>query len=393
MSDESDATGGRPARVQTLLAHGGLDPHGYHGFVNPPVVHASTVLYPDVETTRTRAQRYTYGRSGTPTTDALCDLVSALEGAEKTVLAPTGLAACTVAIAAMVKAGDRILVVDNVYNPTRKFCDGFLTRFGVETVYFDPTDLQTFRTLLEQPTAVVFFEAPGSVTFEMCDVPAIIALAKAAGAVTMMDNSWATPLFFRPLEHGCDLSIHAATKYLAGHSDLLLGTVAGNGEVIAQVRKTWDEWGENAAPDDVYMTLRGMRTLDVRMERHQRNARIVAEWLAADSRVSRVLYPALPGAPGHNLWKRDFDGASSLFAITFKGRPDADVVTFVDSLRLFGIGYSWGGFESLATLQPAHAMRVTMDWPQDEAVVRLHVGLDDPADLIEDLDQAMAHLG
>ena len=384
----------RPPRWRraTTITHGGLEPKAFHGFVNPPVVHASTVLYPNVEATRTRTQRYTYGRSGTPTTDALCEVVSALEGAEKTVLAPTGLAACTVAIASAVKAGDRVVVLDNIYAPTRAFCDGFLARFGVETVYVDPLDPDAVAAALDGGAAVLMLEAPGSLTFEMPDIPRLAALGKAAGATVIMDNTWATPLFFRPLENGCDLSIQAATKYFAGHSDLLLGTVAGSGEAIARVRKTWDEWGEHVGPDDVFATLRGIRTLDVRLERHQKNARIVAEWLAADRRVGTVYYPALPGAPGHEIWARDFDGATGLFGVGFKGRTEAEIARVVDTLKLFAIGYSWGGFESLATLPPVNLSRSATHWPDDEPIVRLNIGLEDPDDLIEDLDQAMSHL-
>jgi cystathionine beta-lyase len=391
MSDQASRPG-RRHRIATTLVHGGLDPDGFHGFVNPPVVHASTVLFPDVETTRTRNQRYTYGRRGTPTTDALCDTVSQLEGAERTVITPSGLSACTVALAAVVGAGDRVLVVDNIYAPTRSFCDGFLKRFGVEAVYFDPLDRAAFDTLLETAPAAVFLEAPGSITFEMPDIPALTGAAKAAGATVLMDNTWATPLYFRPLEHGVDLSIQAATKYFGGHSDLLLGTVAGHGEAIAAVKRTWDEWGENVGPDDVFMALRGIRTLDVRLERHWRNALQIARFLDSDPRVSRVLYPALDGAPGHEIWARDFDGATGLFSVTFREAPEESVAGFVDSLELFGIGYSWGGFESLATLQPVPRMRSATRWPQDEHVVRLHIGLEDPADLMEDLDRALARV-
>jgi cystathionine beta-lyase len=379
-------------RRATTIARGGLHPEAFHGFVNPPVVHASTVLYPDIEATRTRKQRYTYGRSGTPTTDALEEVVSALEGAERTVLAPTGLAACAIPLAAVTKAGDRVLVVDNIYSPTRQFCDRYMRRFGVEAVYFDPLDIDTYHAELSHGAAAVFLEAPGSLTFEMPDIPLLARLAKDAGAAVLMDNTWATPVYFRPLEHGVDLSIQAATKYFAGHSDLLLGTVAGNGEMIEKTRQCWDDWGMHVAPDDVYMTLRGIRTLEVRLERHQTSARIVAEWLAADPRVHRVLYPALPDAPGHAIWKRDFSGATGLFGITFKGPGEADVARFVEALSLFGIGYSWGGFESLATMPPVNKARSATRWPEDEHVVRLNIGLEDPMDLLEDLDRALRAL-
>lgn len=391
MDDETDAR--KTRRIATTLTHAGRDPAAFHGFINPPVVHASTVLFPTVQDNWNRAQRYTYGRSGTPTTDALCDVMNALEGSEKTVLAPTGLAACTVALASALKAGDRALITDNVYMPTRTFADGFLARFGVEIVYFDPLDHAAYERELEKGAAAVFLEAPGSHTFEVADLPFLNAKAKAAGATTMIDNTWATPLYFRPLEHGIDLSIHAATKYLGGHSDLLFGTVSGNGEAIANVRATWDQWGENVGPDDVYSVLRGVRTLHVRMAHVQHNARIVAEWLAGDSRVGRVLYPALPGAPGHEIWKRDFDGASGLFAVGFKGRSVEAVASFVNALKIFGIGASWGGFESLALMPKVNRMRSATKWDEDEPLVRLNIGLEDPADLIADLDQALDTLG
>ena len=379
-------SGETPLNTATRLVHSGHDPADYHGFVNPPVVHASTILYPNVQATVDRTQKYTYGRKGTPTTEALCEVVSGLEGAERTVLTGSGLTACALALFAVTGAGERIIVVDNIYNPTRQFCDGQLARFGVATTYVDCGSEEALQAALDEgPVSAVFLEAPGSASFEMIDIPARAAQAKAAGATVLMDNTWATPLFFRPLDHGVDLSIQAATKYFAGHSDLLMGTIAGNGEAIAKVHKAAQHWGMNVGPDDVFMTLRGIRTLDVRLERHQRNARIVAEWLSAHPAVHRVLYPALPGAPGHEIWKRTMTGASGLFAITFKGDVRRGVEAFVDNLSLFGIGYSWGGFESLAVVQPVPNMRSCTEWPADEHVVRLHSGLEDPADLIADL--------
>ncbi|MEM0906915.1 MAG: cystathionine beta-lyase [Pseudomonadota bacterium] len=386
MSDDSKDAPRKALRRATNIVRTGLKPMEYHGFVNPPVVHASTVLFPDVDTMARKGQRYTYGRSGTPTTDALTDIVNELEGADATVLAPTGLAACTVALAAVVKSGDHILVVDNIYHPTRAFCDGFLSRYGVTTHYVDGQDLDAVETALTRPIAAVFLETPGSLTFEMIDVPKIAEMARAAGAVTLMDNTWATPIYFQPLAHGVDLSIQAATKYFAGHSDLLLGTIAGKAELMAKVRKCWDEWGLHVGPDDVFLTLRGMRTLDVRLERHQRNTRLVSEWLSARKEVAQVLYPALPGAPGHALWARDFKGATGLMGITFKDVPRDKVKAFVNGLGLFGIGASWGGFESLATLASLGSIRTAKPWPRDEHVVRLNIGLEDPQDLIEDLE-------
>lgn len=389
MLDDASQKSRQSLRRATQIVHEGLDPAGFHGFVNPPVVHASTVLFPNVETLINRNQKYTYGRSGTPTTDALCSLVSALEGADDTVLAPTGLAACTLALGAVVSQGDQVVVVDNIYRPTRTFCDHVLPSYGISTTYVDPHDLDGFaKALGERKTGAVFLEAPGSHTFEMCDIPAMAKMARDAGAVSIMDNTWATPVFFQPLAHGVDLSIQAATKYFGGHSDLLLGTIAGNGELIAKVRRYWDAWGMHVGPDDVNLTMRGIRTLDVRLERHQHNARIVAEWLSAHPAVAKVLYPALPGAPGHEIWKRDFTGASGLFGIVFDGAFEP-VATFIDGLRLFGIGASWGGFESLVLPSRLEGARTATALKEDEHYVRLHIGLEDPRDIIEDLEQSL----
>ncbi|MEM6762782.1 MAG: cystathionine beta-lyase [Pseudomonadota bacterium] len=386
-----DSSGGMNAALRraTQIVRTGLDPAGFHGFVNPPVVHASTVVYPDVEATIQRTMKYGYGRSGSPAVDALEAIVNELEGAERTVLAPTGLAACALALAAVVKAGDRVLAFDNVYDPTREFCAGFLSRFDVETVFVDPLNLDAIAAKLATPTAAFFLEAPGSLTFEMPDIPRICEMAKAAGAVTIMDNTWATPVFFQPWAHGVDLSIQAATKDFAGHSDLLLGTIAGRGKHIRNVRRCWNQWGMHVGPEDVYLTLRGMRTLDVRLERHARNTRRVAEWLSAQPELDKVLYPALPDAPGHHIWKRDFTGATGLFGITFKGVPAKRVHAFVEGLRLFPIGNSWGGFQSLVQVPQVTRYRSATQWPEDTHVVRLNIGLEDPVDLIEDLDQSL----
>lgn len=383
---------GHRDRAETRLAHAGNDPRAYHGFVNPPVVHASTVLYETVEAARTGAQPYRYGRRGTPTSDALEAMITELEDADRTVLAPSGLAACALALLGVTAAGDRVLVTDSIYNPTRRFCDQVLQRYGVTTTYFDPFDEAGFRRLLADGAAAVFLEAPGSLTFDVPDVPALTAAAKAAGATVLMDNTWATPLYFRPLARGIDLSIQAGTKYFSGHSDLLIGSIAGRGEAIAEVRDTALAFGNHVAPDDVYLTLRGIRTLAVRLERHQKSALRVAEWLRAQPAVHEVLFPALPGAPGHDMWKRDFCGASGLFGLVFRDVARESVEAFVDGLRLFGIGYSWGGYESLATLQDVAAQRTATRWDPRDQLVRLHVGLEDPDDLVADLAAGLDRL-
>ncbi|MEM8552696.1 MAG: cystathionine beta-lyase, partial [Pseudomonadota bacterium] len=332
-----------------------------------------------------------YGSTGTPTTDALCDVVKMLESADSVVLAPTGRGAVAVAILSVVRPGDRLVIVDNVYEPTRRFAGVFLSRMNVETVYVDPLDHDAVRQAVSG-AAALFLEAPGSQTFEVPDIPALAALAREAGAVSIMDNTWATPVFFRPLERGVDISVQSATKYYGGHADLVMGTVAANGRNGKMVEETWRELGMHVAPDDVFLALRGLRTLDVRLERHQRNARRVAEWLSAHSKVDRVLYPALPDAPGHALWKRDFEGATGLFSFVLKGYEMDAVQSVVDNLELFGIGYSWGGFESLVTVARMPRIRTATPWPEDEHVVRLHIGLEDPQDLIEDLERALARL-
>ena len=295
--------------INTRLAHAGYDPFDYHGFVNPPVVHASTVLFPDAATMESRDQKYVYGTAGTPTTDALASAINALEGSAGTILVPSGLAAVTVPLLAFLSAGDHILITDSVYSPTRNFANTMLKRLGVDVEYYDPLIGGGISGLLKPNTRVVFTESPGSHTFEIQDIPAIAAAAKAGGAVVMMDNTWATPLFFKPLDHGVDISIHAATKYPAGHSDVLLGTVSANASCWERLQATFNTLGCCAGPDDVYQVLRGLRTMSVRLERHQQSALAIARWLEEQPGVSRVLHPALESHPGHALWTRDFRGA------------------------------------------------------------------------------------
>src|SRR5690606_23988101 len=289
--------------IHTRLAHIGNDPRDFFGFVNPPVVHASTVLFPDAATMAARNQKYTYGTRGTPTTDALCSAIDALEGSAGTILVPSGLAAVTIPLLAFLSAGDHVLIVDSVYHPTRNFADTMLKRLGVEVDYYDPLVGADIAALMKPNTKVVFTESPGSNTFEMQDIPAVAHAAKARGAVVMMDNTWATPLYFRPLEHGVDISIHAATKYPAGHSDVLLGTVSANEACWPKLLETHLTMGCCAAPDDVYQVLRGLRTMGVRLERHQKSALEIARWLETQPGVARVLHPGLESHPGHEIWK------------------------------------------------------------------------------------------
>ena len=379
--------------INTRLAHSGHDPKSFHGFVNPPVVHASTVLFPDAATMVSRKQKYTYGTYGTPTTDALTSALDELEGSEGTIALPSGLAAIVVPFMAATSAGDHILVVDSVYTPTRNFCAGVLAKYGVETTYYDPAIGAGIESLIRPNTRLVHTEAPGSNTFEMQDIPAIAEVAHAHGALVSMDNTWATPLYFRPLDFGVDISIHAATKYPAGHSDVLIGTVSANKTAWPAVWKQFAMLGICAAPDDSYMTLRGLRTMGVRLERHQQSALAIARALESMPGVGRVLHPALESFPGHDLWKRDFGGSSGIFSIVLdvadKSRHQAKAHAFLDALEIFGLGYSWGGYESLAVCANLSDRTVALP-PAEGPVIRLQIGLEDVDDLLADIERGLA---
>ncbi|MEM9277784.1 MAG: cystathionine beta-lyase [Pseudomonadota bacterium] len=372
----------------TILTHSGNNPDSFHGFVNPPVVHASTVLYPDYETMRTRNQKYTYGTRGTPTTEALCELLNELEGAAGTILVPSGLAAITVPLLAFVGSGDHILVLDSCYTPTREFCDDVLARMGVDVEYYDPLIGAGISDLIRHNTSLIFTESPGSNTFEIQDIPAICSAARARDVLVMIDNTWATPLYFKPLEHGVDISIHALTKYPAGHSDLVMGSVSTNEKHWKKLRRHHGIMGCCASPDDTYLTLRGMRSMGVRIREHEKNALEMARWLEDHPAVGQVLHPALPSHPQHDLWKRDFKGATGLFGFTLKTDDIEKAARFYDALNLIGRGYSWAGYESLAVLVNL-SDRTIAKGPEDGVLVRLQVGLEDPADLKADLEQAM----
>ncbi|WP_245408364.1 cystathionine beta-lyase [Zhengella mangrovi] len=385
MAPEDEKTMG----INTRLAHAGHDPRSFHGFVQPPVVHASTVLFPDAATLESRKQRYTYGTRGTPTTDALADAMNALEGSAGTICVPSGLAAVTVPLLSFLSAGDHLLIVDSVYNPTRRFADTMLERLGIEVEYYPPEIGAGIATLMKPNTRVVWTESPGSNTFEIQDIPAICAVAHAQDAVVMMDNTWATPLFFRPLDFGVDISVHAATKYPGGHSDVLLGTVSANAACWEQLNEGFMTLGTCAGPDDVYLVQRGLKTMGVRLQRHGESALALAQWLEGQAGVSRVLHPALPSFPGHDLWKRDFCGSSGLFSIVLDGGGKEKAHAFLDALRIFGIGYSWGGHESLA-IHVYLGDRTVSRSDYGGPLIRLQIGLEDVADLKADLSAALA---
>ena len=370
--------------VDTRLAHGGNDPRDFHGFVNPPVVHASTVLYPNAGAMASRAQKYTYGTRGTPTTDALASAIDALEGSAGTIVVPSGLAAVTIPLLAFAAAGDHVLIVDSVYHPTRHFADTMLTRLGVEVEYYDPRIGAGIAALMKPNTRIVFTESPASNTFELQDIPAIAKAARARGAVVMMDNTWATPLYFKPLDHGVDISIHAATKYPAGHSDVLLGTVSANETHWKQLHEGFVTLGCCSGPDDVYQVLRGLRTMGVRLEHHRKSALDIAGWLEGQPGVAQVLHPALPSHPDHALWKRDFSGSSGVFSIVLAGGGQKEQHAFLDALKLFGLGYSWGGYESLA-VAVFLGDRTVAKGPYAGPLIRLQIGLETVEDLKADL--------
>jgi cysteine-S-conjugate beta-lyase len=380
---------GQPLGINTRLAHDGYDPMSYHGFVNPPVVHASTVLFPDAASMVPDGQKYTYGTHGTTTTDALCTAIDMLEGSAATILLPSGLAAVTVPLLAFLSAGDHALIVDSVYFPTRRFANGMLKQLGVSVDYYDPAIGAGIEKLMKPNTKVVFTESPGSNTFEMQDIPAIAKVAHAHDAVVMMDNTWATPLFFKPLDHGVDISIHAATKYPSGHSDVLMGTVSANEHCAARLKETNMQLGLCVSGDDAYQILRGLRTMGVRLERHQESALKLAEWLETDPRVAQVLHPALPSFPGYAMWKRDFCGSSGIFSIVLKGGGAQQAHAFLNALQIFGLGYSWGGYESLA-VHVSIADRTIAKGPFAGPILRLQIGLEDVVDLRADIERGLA---
>src|SRR5271166_1209478 len=384
----------RPFNPATRLVLGGRDPFANHGFVNPPVHHFSTVLYPTAEDFLARRAHYLYGRRGTPTSEALENALRELEGPDcaGVALLPSGLAAISTALLSVLHAGDHLLVTDSVYLPTRKFCDGMLARYGIETTYYDPMIGSGIVALMKPNTRAVFVEAPGSLSFEIQDVPAIAAAAHAKGAAVLMDNTWASPLYFRAFEKGVDLSIQAGTKYIGGHSDLMLGTVSANAAHVTALKETVRLNGLCEGPDDVYLGLRGLRTLAVRLDRHFENGVAVGKWLETRPEVLRMLHPALPSHPQHAIWKRDFTGASGLFSMVLKPVPQKAVYAFLDELELFGIGASWGGYESLAIPFDCTPLRTATRWQPGGPTVRFHIGLEAVDDLIADLERGFAAL-
>jgi cystathionine beta-lyase len=377
-------------RLRTRLVAAGRRPDEQFGFVNTPIYRGSTVLYPDAAALRANSPRFTYGTKGTPTTEALESAWSEIAGAAGTVLAPTGLAAIALTLSTALSAGDHLLATDSAYQPTRKFCEGYLRRMNVETQWYDPTLGADVERLFRPNTKAILVEAPGSQSFEMQDVPAIAQAARRRGICVVMDNTWATPLFFPPHERGVDLAVEAGTKYLSGHSDMMLGLVSANEAWFPRLRETFDLFAMCAGPEDCFLALRGLRTMELRLREAEKQGLAMAHWLAGRPEVKDVLHPALPSHPGHAIWKRDFLGSSGLFSVVLHPVSRKAVDAFLDALTLFGMGYSWGGYESLVIPFDCRGYRTATTWNPGGPALRFQIGLEDVADLQDDLARGFA---
>jgi cystathionine beta-lyase len=378
---------GQDTTHDTTLVTGGRDPFAYHGFVNPPVYRGSTVLAPTVADLLGYTQPYIYGRRGTPTSVAFQDALRALDHSAGVVLCSSGLAAISTALSSCLATGDHLLVTDSAYRPTRHLCDGVLRRLGIETTYFDPLiQDDALMALIRPRTRAIYLEAPGSLSMEVQDVPRLAALARERGLLVVMDNTWATPLFFDAIAHGVDLVIQAGTKYIAGHSDVMIGMVSASPRAWPALEQYHRDTGQCVSPDDVFLAMRGLRTLGVRLRQHQVNTLRVAQWCARRPEVQRVCYPALEDDPGHALWSRDFSGATGLFSVVLRPAPAQAVAAMLEGLKYFGMGYSWGGFESLAMPFDCTPYRSATRWNPGGPCVRFHIGLEGVDDLLADLD-------
>lgn len=386
-----------PKHTETRLVHSGRRSSQYHGVVNPPVFHASTILFDSLteleKAGASKPGKVTYGRHGTPTRFLLEEAIADLEGGYGTLCVSSGAAAITNAILAYVKPGDHILVTDSTYFPTRNLCNTFLKKFGIETEYYDPTIGGDIAGLIRDNTALVWCESPGSLTFEMQDIPAISNAAHARGVKVLLDNTWASPILCRPFELGVDVSVQAGTKYIVGHSDVMLGSITTKTEEdLLTVKKQILIAGDAVGPDDCYLAQRGLRTLAVRLKQHHESGLKVANWLLTRPEVKRVLHPALPDDPGHAIWKRDLSGASGLFSFVMEPVEKPQLANMLDNMELFGMGFSWGGFESLILPSDPTKIRTATKWDENGILIRLHIGLEDPDDLIADLDAGFERL-
>jgi len=377
-------------KPETKLTSVGRKTKEHFGVVNTPVYRASTILYPGVAALEARDMPYTYGRRGNPTVESLEVAINALEGAEKTVFVPSGLNAVATALLTVCSTGDHVLVTDSCYAPSRAFCDKTLSRFGIETTYYDPLIGSKIDSLFRSNTKAVFCESPGSLTFEVQDIPAIAEVAHAHGASVLLDNTWASPLHFHALGRGADLSIQAVTKYIGGHADVMMGYVAAKESHAARLVEFHDKSGLCVSGDDCFLALRGLRTLAVRLKRHQETALTLARWCKTRPEVSRILFPALEDDPGHAIWTRDFTGACGLFGVVLKPTSHRAVTAMLDGLTHFGLGFSWGGYESLAV--PSDIRRTATKFAAEGPVFRIHAGLEDADDLIADLTAGFQRL-
>lgn len=378
-------------KKDTKLISAGRKKEWTLGVVNPPVQRASTIVFDSVKemkqaTANKTKQALYYGRRGTKTSFAFSDAMVDLEGGAGCALYPSGTAAITNAIISFVKAGDHILMVDNAYEPTRDFCDKILKNLGVETTYYDPLIGVGIEALIKENTVIIFLESPGSLTMEVQDVPAIAEVAHRHNCIVMLDNTWGAGINFQPFDYGVDISVQAATKYIVGHSDVMLGTATATEKYWPQLRENSYTMGQCTSPDDLYLALRGLRTLSVRMKQHQENALKVANWLATRDEVAKIFHPALDSCPGHEFFKRDFNGSNGLFSFVLKEGSSYNTTAMLDGMKHFKMGYSWGGFESLIlAIANVQSIRTVTKWPYSAPLIRVHIGLEDADDLIADL--------